>query len=264
MGTVTVNELAYDFSGNTGATAISAMAFSPINSDYRYVMNGNGEFFSSTDGGSNWTLNNSFDGPDGNYLYGAAIVPSSETLGVVYVAGSGYSNPPVYKSTNNGSSFSSMSIGMPSTMVYEMVGSPNDSYLFAATDAGPYVYIKSKNRWYDLAQNSAPDQVYWTVDLDLNTETVRFGTYGRGIWDFKITGGLVAVEEPVSETIEIYPNPASDQIKIEGFDGKAYIYTLYGKKVKEITAGNIDISDLAQGVYIVKTEKSKTKFIKAK
>lgn len=264
MGNVNVNELAYDFSGNSSATAISAMAFSPIDSDYRYVINGNGEFFSSTDGGNTWTLNNSFDGPDGNYLYGAAIVPSNETLGVVFVAGSGYSNPPVYKSTNNGSSFISISTGMPSTMVYEMVSTPGDSYLFAATDAGPYVFIESENRWYDLAQNSAPDQVYWTVDLVLNEETVRFGTYGRGIWDFKITGGLVNIDEQISELIEIYPNPASDFIRIEGFEGKASIYTLYGKKVRDVKAGMTDISDLAQGIYFVKTEKSKTKFIKAK
>ncbi|MDD3741890.1 MAG: T9SS type A sorting domain-containing protein [Bacteroidales bacterium] len=264
LGNVIANELAYDFSGNTGATAISAMAYSPLNTDYRYVMNGNGEFFSSTNGGNTWTINNSFDGPDGNYLYGAAIVPSTETLGVVYVAGSGYSNPPVYKSDNNGVSFSSMSSGMPSTMVYEMVATSDDKYLFASTDAGPYVFIKSENQWYDLAQNQAPDQTYWTVDFDLNTETVRFGTYGRGIWDFKITQGLVENEEVIAKNIEIYPNPASNIINIDGFEGVGFIYTIYGKKVKEIHPGTIDISDLAPGVYFVKTVKFSANFIKVK
>jgi len=263
MGTVITNEQSYNFSGNTAATAISAMAFSPINPDYRYVMNGNGEFFRSTNGGNTWSMTSAFDGPDGNYLYGAAIVPSKETLGVVYVAGSGYSNPPVYKSTNNGQNFSQISSGMPSTMVYEMVATPEDRYLFAATDAGPYVYISTQNQWYDLAQNQAPDQTYWTVDFDLNTETVRFGTYGRGIWDFKITSGLTDITNVESELLHIYPNPASDIINIEGFNGPGYIYTIYGKKVKEISLGTNNISELSPGLYIIKTEKQQLKFVKA-
>ena len=30
----------------------------------------------------------------------------------------------------------------------------------------------------------APDQTYWTVDYIPEINTARFGTYGRGIWDF--------------------------------------------------------------------------------
>lgn len=263
IGNIVVNELSYNFKGNSNAKAISAMSFSPLNTDYRYVMNGNGEFFSSTDGGNSWTMSSGFDGPDGNYLYGAAIVASTETLGVVYVAGSGYSNPPVFKSTDNGQTFTPISNGLPSTMVYEMVATPFDDYMFAATDAGPYIYIKSVNQWYDLAQNQAPDQTYWTVDFDANTQTVRFGTYGRGIWDFKITGGLVGINNQIAESIGIYPNPASDRIKVDGFEGTAEIYTMYGKKIKTISPGIVDISDFSPGIYIVKTDKKQSKFIKA-
>ena len=31
---------------------------------------------------------------------------------------------------------------------------------------------------------SAPDQTYWSVDFVPEINTARFGTYGRGIWDF--------------------------------------------------------------------------------
>ena len=31
---------------------------------------------------------------------------------------------------------------------------------------------------------SAPDQTYWSVDFIPEINTARFGTYGRGIWDF--------------------------------------------------------------------------------
>ena len=35
-----------------------------------------------------------------------------------------------------------------------------------------------------LSGISAPDQTYWTVDFIPEINTARFGTYGRGIWDF--------------------------------------------------------------------------------
>ena len=259
---VNVLELAYDFSGTTGASAISAMAFSPINSDYRYVMNGNGEFFISTNAGIDWTLTTGFNGPDGHYLYGAAIIPSNTELGKVYVGGSGYSNPPAFISTNNGASFTSISNGIPSTMIYEMAISPNDEFLFAATDAGPYVYISENNQWYDLAENSAPDQTYWSVDYQAITQTVRFASYGRGIWDLKITVGLVNITEENTTELKVYPNPASNFIQVEGAKDRVQIFSIFGKLIIDTDLEHIDVSKLSNGMYILKTGNRKVKFIK--
>jgi len=266
-GEIHTNELAYDFSGNTSATSISAMSYSPINNDYRYVMNGNGEFFVSTDAGLNWNLSSIFDGPDGNYLYGAAIAPSTIELGVVYIAGSGYSNPPVYKTINNGLTWTDISDGLPQTMVYEIAVSPSDNYIFAATDAGPYVYVSSHDQWYDLAQNVAPDQVFWTVDfdtvnMDLDMQTVRFGTYGRGIWDFNITSGLVNIEEKFSESLSVLPNPATDFIEVSSPSSEIKICTLYGTIAIKSKPGKINISNLSNGIYIIRDGKNSTKFVK--
>ena len=54
----------------------------------------------------------------------------------------------------------------------------------AATEIGPYVYSRNDNEWYFLSGVSAPDQTYWSVDYIPEINTARFGTYGRGIWDF--------------------------------------------------------------------------------
>ncbi|MBT5077997.1 MAG: hypothetical protein HOM61_03720, partial [Candidatus Marinimicrobia bacterium] len=48
----------------------------------------------------------------------------------------------------------------------------------------PYVYDVYEEEWFDLAGLAAPDQTYWTVDYVPTLQTARFGTYGRGIWDF--------------------------------------------------------------------------------
>ncbi len=65
-----------------------------------------------------------------------------------------------------------------------MADSDGGQFLFAATAVGPYVYDLYEEGWFDLAGVSAPDQTYWTVDYISEINTARFGTYGRGIWDF--------------------------------------------------------------------------------
>ena len=42
----------------------------------------------------------------------------------------------------------------------------------------------SDNRWCDISGNNAPYVDYRVVEVIESINTVRFGTYGRGIWDF--------------------------------------------------------------------------------
>ncbi|MBC8173921.1 MAG: T9SS type A sorting domain-containing protein [Chitinophagales bacterium] len=217
IGTLDYTSQGFDFSNGDPYAAVSAIAYSEVDSTYWYVLNSTGVFFYSTDGGDSWEKTASFDGPDSHYFYGSTIVPSRTELGTVYIAGSGYSNPPVYKSTDNGETFTAMSTGLPSTLVYDMAALPNDSLIFAATEVGPYIYVKDENKWYDLAADAAPFQVYWSVDYVDEIHTARFGTYGRGIFDFK----MYYEEPPVNITeiifnnqLMIYPNPATSNMHI--------------------------------------------------
>ena len=178
---ITYYENEYNFSGT-----VSAMSFSPINPSYRYVLTENGKFYYSIDDGDSWTLNLSFTGPGAHYFYGSTIWASQEELGKVFIGGSGYSNSPVYVSDDNGVTFRELNNGIPNTLVYELAGTPNDDLIFAATEIGPYVYLKDEDEWFFLSGISAPDQTYWSVDYIPEINTARFGTYGRGIWDFVI------------------------------------------------------------------------------
>ncbi|MBC8173887.1 MAG: T9SS type A sorting domain-containing protein [Chitinophagales bacterium] len=209
----------YDFSNSQPYAAISAMAYSEIDSSYWYVLNSSGDFFYSTDFGNTWSKNDSLEGPFGDWLYGSTILASRNELGTVYIAGSGYSNPPVYKSTDNGVNFTPMATGLPSTLVYDMAAMPNDSLIFAATEVGPYVYVKNEDKWFDLASSDAPYQTYWSVEYIEEIPTARFGTYGRGIFDFTMFNGqgtVSAIDDVVKENNDwvIYPNPCSDYINI--------------------------------------------------
>ena len=163
---------------------ISAMGYSPIDSSYRYVLTDNGKFYYSTDEGMNWIMTSSFTGPSGHYFYGSTIWPSRLDTETVYIGGSGYSNSPVYVSHDHGQTFEEINQGLPNTLVFQIAGTSDDEILFAATEIGPYGYSKNADEWFLLSGVSAPDQTYWTVDYIPEINTARFGTYGRGIWDF--------------------------------------------------------------------------------
>lgn len=184
---ITHKELNFDFAQGD-ESAISALAFSPINKDYWYVTTNSGKFYASKNGGKSWTLTREFAGPESQHFWCAHILPSPVQLGVVFTAGNGYLPGilSVYRSSNNGMTFSPLSTGLPKTRVHELAVTPTGNTIFAATDIGPYYYTSANGKWIDLARNSAPDQVYWSVDYIPEFKLARFGTYGRGIWEFRV------------------------------------------------------------------------------
>ncbi len=241
---------------------VSAMAVSPLDHNRWYVLTESGRFFSSLDRGLTWTSIIISNGPGANYLYGATIWPSTVNKDVVFVGGSGYSNPPVFRSEDNGASFTSMSDGLPNTMVFRMAGCPGDEFLFAATELGPYVYVPSSSTWHYLGGDSAPDQSYWWVEYISEMKTARFSTYGRGVWDFKITSPL-SVQPFKQENLLVYPNPAKEFIMIKGLnsgdEAQVKVYSMEGKVLVNqfIKPGEPLFFDnpLSKGLYLVSTER---------
>ncbi len=168
----------------TFPSKISAMAYSPLVNNFWYVSTEDGYFFYSTDMGENFTETSNFSGPESHYFYGSTILPSPVNQQRIYIGGSGYSNPAIYMSDDGGESFSAFDQGLPNTLVYQLASLPDESILFAATEVGPYAYSFENGEWEDMSGDHAPDQVYWSVEYVHEIRTVRFGTYGRGIWDF--------------------------------------------------------------------------------
>ncbi len=70
-----------------------------------------------------------------------------------------------------------------------------------------------------------------------------------------------------SQTITLYPNPASSEVFISGIEGKQTleIFSISGALVKKSVAENgsaINVSNLRQGVYIVKVDGKTVKLCK--
>ncbi|MFK7905093.1 MAG: GEVED domain-containing protein, partial [Chitinophagales bacterium] len=177
--TMIATQLPFDFSSTGSITALEYDSETP---EIRYVMNNNGDLFRTNNGGDSWTL--TWNGP--NSMRGNDIIPSKLNPGTVYIAGSGFSNAGVMVSTDFGDNFEPMVEGLPSSNINQLALTPNEDFLFAATNVGPYVYVFEDQMWYDLGGISAPDQDYRTVEFVPVTGTARFATYGRGVWDFAL------------------------------------------------------------------------------
>ncbi|MEQ8768348.1 MAG: hypothetical protein RL885_30875 [Planctomycetota bacterium] len=165
---------------------LSALTFSPIDPQRAYAATSGGRLFYSNDHGVTWHLS-SGTGPPPHYFYGTALLASSLDVNTVTVAGSGYSNPAVYRSTDGGQTFAPWAEGLPQTLVYCLGEAPDGSgAVVAGTEHSAYRREASGGSWLDITANAAPLNTYWSVE-DVPTQNVmRFGTYGRGIWDYPV------------------------------------------------------------------------------
>ena len=180
------------FSGS-GASYLSALAFAPSNPQRAYAATDNGKLYFSQDHGTTWTLSTS-SAPSQHYFYGSAIAVNPANALEAVVGGAGYSTPGVVRTTDGGLTWSAFHSGLPSTLVYDLCFAPDSSgAIYAATEAGAWRRQSGSNSWSNIMNTTAPLTVYWSVEA-VNPDVIRYGTYGRGIWDFKIpTAPAVAI-----------------------------------------------------------------------
>jgi len=71
----------------------------------------------------------------------------------------------------------------------------------------------------------------------------------------------VTLDQNVNTKVYILPNPASNRLIVEGInenDFEIIIYTLNGEELKKLSnQKNIDISDLANGLYFIRIKEPK-------
>ena len=191
--TIAASQYNYDFraNSNNATSGISAIEVSQAQPEKIYIATEDGTFFYSNNSGTSWNKSTTFSVGGGWYLYGATILASEFTDNLVWYGGSGYGGSTMFKSVDGGQTFTPMNNGLPQTLVHKIVANLNETMLFAATDAGPYVYIVAENKWYSMIGATTPIQQYTAVEFINSTNTVRFATHGRGIIDFAITEPIV-------------------------------------------------------------------------
>lgn len=254
-GSISSSQFDFDFNDASGAS-ISAIETTSYNEDLIYVVTENGRFFHSENEGDSFTQTDDYIGPSGGWIYTADIYASRNTEELLFVGGSGYDGASVYMSVDGAESFVGLE-GLPNTMVHEMAMDPEEKYLFAATDAGPYAYSMETEEWHEIAGLSAPLQQYISVEYIPSEQIVRFATWGRGIWDFDIVDPSGIDETENENTFRIYPNPVmNEQITVTVANAtQVRLFDLNGRVVltEQLNVGSnlIDIRNLSTGAYVL-------------
>ncbi|MFN6135344.1 MAG: hypothetical protein ACK475_03615 [Bacteroidota bacterium] len=186
-GELAIDSLPYDFGEGVSDVRITALSFAPSNDNVCYVVTSAARVWRTNDRGLTWTKLSRPDKITGHYFSGNALCVAPLNPARVIIGGSGYDGPGVYVSNDAGATFTPLP-GLPPCLVMSLASTRDGRYIAAATDVGAFVYDTATKAWTDITDLGAPDQVYWHVDRVEPLDIFRFCTYGRGLWDFTITG----------------------------------------------------------------------------
>ncbi len=255
----------------TGGNTISAIAQSYFDQNTLFAATTDANVWVTTTGGGSW--NSISTGLPNRYV--TSINASPNVNGNVYISFSGYrlfdNAPHIYKSTNNGTSWTSIQGDLPNFAVNDVIVFPGDeNNIIAGTDAGVYQSLDGGVTWLRLG-TGMPQVAVLEVELNESATVLSAATFGRGIMVLDLSSSSIA-ESKNTLQINTYPNPCTDKLFIEGIkENTAYkIFDLNGKLVltNAVQPGNnyINTQALKPGTYLLNVTgngKSATKkFIK--
>ena len=177
----------------------------------------------------------------------------------VYVTTSGYLvNKKVFVSTAGGTSWTNISNNLPNLPADCIaVDSSFPGALYVGTDNGVYYTDDSLTNWIPYG-SGMPNVIVDDIDINYTNDKVRVATYGRGVWECnlkKYHPNSVPETKSTPATVQLFPNPATDQWKVIFASQNPANYTvkvsdvngrmLYSQKNTDI----INASKLASGVY---------------
>ena len=231
--------------------ALRSIALAPSNEDYIYAASYS-KIKVTKDAGQSWT----YIKPGlANYNI-TDIAVSTNDPDRVWVTFSDYDNTKkVYESNDAGSSWTNISgTNLPSLPVNCIVyqGGANDD-LYIGTDVGVYYKNNNMTEWVPF-NNGLPNVIVTELEINYNEGTISASTFGRGVWQ----SPLNTISESsflINEySINVFPNPAENEITINTTDWKNYqvvIYSMTGEKIIESRSKKIDVSKLNSGYYLV-------------
>jgi photosystem II stability/assembly factor-like uncharacterized protein len=247
---------------------ISALGVSEINTDFVYAGTSDGHVWRSTNAGNSWS-EITHNLPD---LYVTSTEASPSFADNVFVALSGYRDnnnyPHIFKSTDKGDTWNAIAGDLPDLSINAIVILPhqNDSIIFVATDGGVYGTSNNGQNWLRVGNNMPVIPVYDLVYDSLSRKLVA-ATYGRAMHSIAIDslmpGLTIGINQPKRQSaIFVFPNPTHHHLFISTNIAEKYIIEIYnpsGQTVKKVKSERkdrlqIDLSDLVNGVYIIRIQ----------
>lgn len=240
-----------------GGNSISTMSQSYFDQNTLFIGTSDANVWVTTTGGSSW--NSISTGLPNRYV--TSINASPNVNGNVYISFSGYrmfdNSPHIYKSTNNGTTWTSIQGDLPNFAVNDIMVFPGDeNNILVGTDAGVYQSLDGGITWLRLG-TGMPQVAVLELELNQSNTLLAAATFGRGIMVLDMTGVGVQNTTIENTNIILYPNPCTNKIFIEGVSSNSIckIFDLNGKLIftSQISSTNnaVNIQSLAAGTYIL-------------
>ncbi len=179
--------------------------------------------YRSVNKGANWTSLATFQ----TNISSIEVHNNNNTI--VYVTTSGSSNGGVFKSTNQGSSFSNITGNLPSEGKFIVRHQKDTESIYLGTYLGVY-HKNGNNAWEDYSQN-LPNVAVRDLEVNLQDQVLIAATYGRGIWKVPLAGSSnpgdteapsapanLATSDITETTIRLTWNASTDNVGVTGYD----------------------------------------------
>jgi len=199
---------AWDLNAMSNFNTITSLAESPVQRDLLYVGTDDGLIQISTDGGASWSKSEVSSALPGcpKRAYINNIVADLHDKNVVYIALDNHKEgdyaPYIYKSSNQGKSWKSISNNLPTkTLVWRMVQDHIDKDLmFIGTEFGIYFTHNGGQKWTQL-KGGLPTISFRDLTIHRRDNDLICGSFGRSIYIF--------------DNIEVFRNLNDETLKSE-------------------------------------------------
>lgn len=162
-------------SSTIGTGNVEFIAIDPSNSNNMFVSNGVGLYKSTNKG---VTFSNVYNATSSI----TSVCVNSNDSNIIYITTAGTTGQ-VLKSTNGGTTFTSISTGLPAVgkniIRHQARNSKNPLYL--GTTIGVYYLDDDMSQWLPFDTN-LPNAPVTDLEINLNDSKLIAGTYGRGAW----------------------------------------------------------------------------------
>jgi photosystem II stability/assembly factor-like uncharacterized protein len=246
----------------SGGQELKTIALAPSDEDYVYAATYS-RLKVTKDAGTTWT-NIKYGIPNINIT---DVTVSTTDPNRVWLTLTGYNaDYKVYESLDGGSNWSNITgtnlPNIPINCIVYQDGANED--LYVGTDLGVYHKDKNMTSWMPY-MNGMPNVIVKELEIHYDKGTISAATFGRGIWESTINMLPSLIQQETLGKINIYPNPANEQIIINikkqiGNELIATIYNVTGEVIllKSITATTttINTNTLAKGCYILEISNS--------
>jgi len=189
------------------------------------------------------------------YIISFAFIDTVTYAGTEYVVGDD-----VFKSTNNGTTWTTENNGISSPFPNQNNLLNIGSAMFDGNDGGVYLFNQYANSW--TAENTGFPSSIQVNALAYDSTYLYAGT-NQGLWQRPLTDFPLSIFNPQKQSaLKIYPNPGTGKFTVQllesnfsSTNSELKIFDIYGKEiVSEYFSGQqtaIDLSDKAKGVYIL-------------